>query len=178
MRPFPQDPRRTLPMAISPPPVLVPGTCHPTKWPCKGHGMRAPCAAPPCLSSPRAPRTASSHCPPPLQEGHCSHPLGASHHTQKCQWASHKAWNYAQSNNSQGPNHLNGHLGPCRVWAGEQPVTAPGKHLHLMREPSLEAEKMNLSSGEMTRQVTGSWCPRSTRILAGSGGRTCSNSRM
>lgn len=67
---------------------------------------------------------------------------------------------------------------PCKIWAWEQPVTAPGEHLHLMREPSLEAEKMNLSSGEMTRQVTGSWCPRSTRILAGSGGSTCRKSTM
>lgn len=60
----------------------------------------------------------------------------------------------------------------------EEPVTAPREHLHLMREPSLEAEKMNLSSGEMTRQVTGSWCPQNTRMLAGSGGCTYKESRM
>lgn len=62
--------------------------------------------------------------------------------------------------------------GARRVPAGSTASRSPRAHLHLMREPSLEAEKMNLSSGEMTRQVTGSWCPRSTRMLAGSGGCT------
>lgn len=88
------------------------------------------------------------------------------------------------STSPAGPRHLHGHLRSCCCGVpagfglGEQPVVAPREHLHLMREPSLEAEKMNLSSGEMTRQVTGSWCPRSTRMLAGSGGCTCRESGM
>ncbi len=41
---------------------------------------------------------------------------------------------------------------------------------HLMMEQSLAAEKMYLSSEEMTRQVTGSLCPLKTLISEASGG--------
>lgn len=65
--------------------LLIPGTCHLMRWPCRGCGMHAPCSAPQCPSSLQGPRTVSFHFPPPLWKRHHCHPLRTFHHLGKCQ---------------------------------------------------------------------------------------------
>lgn len=122
-------------------PHYSPSTSHLMIWPWRGCGLYVQHVCPLCLSFHHVLYTVSSHS---------QHPLKIRRKKQSQSVKLKLKWSA---------------LATVR-----RKLCSISLYLHLMMEQSLAAEKMHLSSGEITRQVIGSLCPLNTRISEASGG--------